>query len=92
MPGLDAEDLISGQSFYKILNERYGIIPISAKRTISVHSPTSFEQQTLLLPEHSSTLLMRLVTADADGKPIEYVRSVNHPVHVNFQTSSSVAG
>ncbi|MBE0578780.1 GntR family transcriptional regulator [Devosia sp.] len=87
VPGLGAEDLIAGQSLYEILRERYGIVAATSNRTISVHVPTSFEEATLMLPPHSSTLLMRLIVEDANRRPIEYVRSVNHPVHVNFQTA-----
>jgi len=86
VPGLYAEDLIAGQSLYALLKERYGIEAASSARTISVHTPTTFEEQTLMLPPHASTLLMRVVVSDAAGRPIEYVRSVNHPVHVNFST------
>lgn len=87
VPGLEAEDLTAGQSLYTLLRERYGIIASSSTRTISVHTPTNFEEQTLLLSPHASTLLMRLVVEDADGRPIEYMRSVNHPVYVNFRTT-----
>ncbi|MVA26570.1 GntR family transcriptional regulator [Agrobacterium vitis] len=87
VPGLEAEDLISGQSLYNILGERYGIVAAFSTRTFSVHTPTSFEEQTLMLPPHSSTLLMRLLVEDANRRPIEYVRSVNHPTHVNFRNS-----
>jgi GntR family transcriptional regulator len=89
VPGLEAEDLIAGQSLYSLLKERYEIDAASSTRTISVHTPTSFEEQTLMLPPHSSTLLMRLVVADAAGRPIEYMRSVNHPVHVMWSTSAT---
>ncbi|CUX65704.1 putative transcriptional regulator, GntR [Agrobacterium tumefaciens str. Kerr 14] len=88
VPGLEAEDLTSGQSLYGILKERFGIVAVYSTRTISVHTPTSFEEQTLRLPPHSSTLLVRLLVEDADGRPIEYVRSVNHPVHVNFRSAA----
>ena len=87
VPGLDAENLTAGQSLYNLLKERYGIDVTSTIRTISVHMPTKFESQTLRLPRQSSTLLMRLVVSDADGRPIEYLRSVNHPIHVNFRNA-----
>ncbi|MER9947304.1 GntR family transcriptional regulator [Mesorhizobium sp. M0047] len=87
VPNLEAEDLIAGQSLYALFRERYGIVAAISKRTISVHVPTSFEEKTLMLPPHSSTLLMRMIVEDTNGRPIEYVRSVNHPVHVNFQTA-----
>jgi GntR family transcriptional regulator len=85
VPGLEAEDLTAGQSLYGLLKERYGIDAVSNTRTISVHNPSSFEEQALKLPPHLSTLLIRLVVADADGRPIEYMQSVNHPIHVNFR-------
>jgi len=88
VPGLDAENLTAGQSLYSLLKERYGIDAVTSTRTISVHTPTTFEEQTLMLPPHSSTLLMRLVVADESGRPIEYMRSVNHPIHVNFRTAA----
>jgi len=70
------------------LKDQYGIVATSVKRTISVHTLTSFEDQALMLPPHSPTLLLRLATEDSEGKPIKYMRSVNHPIHVNFQTLS----
>jgi DNA-binding GntR family transcriptional regulator len=87
VPGLDAEDLTAGQSLYSLLKQRYGIEAASNTRTISVHSPTSFEEQALKLPPNLSTLLIRLVVADADGRPIEYMQSVNHPIHVIFRVA-----
>lgn len=91
VPGLDAEDLTSGQSLYSILKDRFDIEPASSHRTLSVHTPTDFEAQSLGLPEHSATLLMRVVVSDTKGRPIEYLHSVNHPVHVNFSTTDPLA-
>jgi len=90
VPGLEAEDLTAGQSLYSVLKERYGIEAASNTRTISVHTPTSFEEQALNLSPHLSTLLIRLVVEDTGGRPIEYMQSVNHPIHVNFQTASPI--
>ena len=90
VPGLEAEDLTSGQSLYSLLKERYGIDAASSTRIISVHNPTTFEEQALKLPPHLSTLLIRLVVSDADGRPIEYMQSVNHPIHVNFRMGAPV--
>jgi len=92
VPGLEAEDLIAGQSLYSLLKERYGIDAASSTRIISIHNPTSFEEQALKLPPHFSTLLIRLVVADADGRPIEYMQSVNHPIHVNFRMGAPAKG
>ncbi|MCB9993521.1 MAG: GntR family transcriptional regulator [Hyphomicrobiaceae bacterium] len=91
VPGLAAEDLTAGQSLYSVLKERYGIIAAPTTKTISIHVPTAFEEQTLMLSPHSSTLLMRLIVEDGQGRPIEYVRSVNHPIHVNFSATAQNA-
>ena len=88
VPGLDAEDLTAGQSLYSLLKERYGIDAVSSARIISIHVPTSFEEQALKLSPHLSTLLIRVVVADANGRPIEYMQSVNHPIHVNFSMAT----
>jgi len=90
VPGLDAENLTAGQSLYSLLKERYGIDATSSIRTISIHVPTSFEAQMLRLNRQSSALLMRLLVSDANRRPIEYLRSVNHPIHVNFRSADPI--
>ncbi len=85
VPGLAAEDLVAGQSLYTLLNARYGITTGHNTRTIAVGTPSKFETEALNLPPHSSTLVLRMVTLDAENTPIEYMRSVNHPMHVVFQ-------
>ena len=91
VPGMDAEDLTAGQSLYSLLSERYGIVTGASTRTISVHTPTKMEAEALMLPDHSATLLLRLVVSDAKGRPIEYMHSVNHPIHVNFTTTDQAS-
>jgi GntR family transcriptional regulator len=87
VPGLAAEDLMAGQSLYSLLEARYGIKTGHGTRTIGVHVPSKFEVDALRLPLHASTLLLRLVVYDSENVPIEYMRSVNHPTHVVFQTA-----
>lgn len=91
VPGLTAEDLLSGQSLYELLRERYGIEISIRDREIGVGTATEREAQALALAPGSPTLVLRIVARDGDGRPIEYMRSVNHPHHVVFRSSAPPA-
>jgi GntR family transcriptional regulator len=87
-PGLVAEDLVAGQSLYGLLRERYGVEASAREREIGVGTATDLEARLLLIKPGSPTLLLRLVARDGEGRPIEYMRSVNHPHHVVFRNST----
>lgn len=91
VPGLTAEDLLGGQSLYELLRQRYGIEISIRDREISVGTATEREAQALALAPGSPTLVLRIVARDSDGRPIEYMRSVNHPHHVVFRSSAPPA-
>lgn len=86
--GLVAEDLVGGQSLYDLLRERYGVEASARDREIGVGTATDLEARLLLLQPGAPTLLLRLVARDGEGRPIEYMRSVNHPHHVVFRNST----
>lgn len=88
-PDLMAEHLLDGRSLYGFLAERYGVRPASTDREISVGTPTDVESRLLRLGKGDSTLVLRLVARDADGRPFEYMKSANHPHHVVFRTSAA---
>nr|WP_248311355.1 GntR family transcriptional regulator [Bosea sp. ASV33] len=88
VPGLSAEDLLSGQSLYALLQQRYGIEISIRDREISVGTATEREAQLLALAPGSPTLVLRIVARDGEGRPVEYMRSVNHPHHVVFRSSA----
>ena len=88
VPGLSAEDLLSGQSLYELLRQRYGIEISIRDREISVGTATEREAQLLALAPGSPTLVLRIVARDGEGRPVEYMRSVNHPHHVVFRSSA----
>ncbi len=88
VPGLAAEDLMAGQSLYALLKSRYGIGGVKGERVIGVVNCNEMEGRLLNLPANSACLLLRLVVSDEQGKPIEYMRSVNHPQLVVFKTAS----
>lgn len=91
VPGLSAEDLTSGQSLYELLRQRYGIEISIRDREISVGTATEREAQLLALAPGSPTLVLRIVARDGEGRPVEYMRSVNHPHHVVFRSSAPPA-
>jgi GntR family transcriptional regulator len=47
------------------------------------------ESRLLDLPQNSPCLLLRLVVADQQGRPVEYMASVNHPQLVVFKTADA---
>lgn len=74
-PGI-VEELSNGTSLYAILEERFGVVPIDAEETIeTVLAPPSASR---LLGSDASTpmLLLTRSSRDADGRPVEYVRSL----------------
>ncbi len=87
VPGLAADDLGEGRSFYGLLGERYGIVTTGAERTIGIGSSTEAEAQLLGLRTGTAILLLRLLVSDTAGRPIEYMTSVNHPQLVVFRTT-----
>ena len=91
VPGLSAEDLVSGQSLYELLRQRYGIEISIRDREISVGTATEQEARLLALAPGSPTLVLRIVARDGEGRPVEYMRSVNHPHHVVFRSSAPPA-
>ncbi len=91
VPGLSAEDLLSGQSLYELLRQRYDIEVNIRDREIGVGTATEREAQLLALAPGSPTLVLRIVARDREGRPIEYMRSVNHPHHVVFRSSAAPA-
>jgi len=88
VPGLSAEDLLSGQSLYELLRQRYGIEVSIHDREISVGTATEREAQLLALAPGSPTLVLRIVARDSEGRPVEYIRSVNHADQVVFRSST----
>lgn len=89
VPGLAAEDLVAGQSLYALLRDRYHVTPATSERTISASPPGEPYCRLLGLHPDAAALMMRLVVFDAGGRPIEYLRSVNHPQLVVFRTAKA---
>ena len=87
-PELMADNLVSGQSLYAFLAERFGVSVGSTDREISVGTPSEIESRLLRLDKADATLVLRLVARDQAGIPFEYMKSTNNPHHVVFSTTT----
>ncbi|WP_055598651.1 GntR family transcriptional regulator [Streptomyces aureus] len=74
VPGLTAADMEGG--FYAHLRERRGIRPAHAVQSIEPTVLSEEEAALLDVPVLSPALLFDRITSDADGRPVEYVRSL----------------
>jgi GntR family transcriptional regulator len=75
VPGLAAEDL-ERQSFYDILEERYGIEIVGGNQTIEPTVTNEEESAALGVPLHAPAFLFERTTRAEDGSIVEYVRSI----------------
>lgn len=87
VPGLAADDLIAEPSLYALLLRRYGIEMGAGQGTISVSTATAEETLLLKLRKDAPSLIFHALTKDKQGRPIEYLTSVNHPQLVVFETA-----
>jgi GntR family transcriptional regulator len=89
VPGLTADDLVSGQSLYALLGSRYGIETVNAERTITVAYVNEIEARLLDVEPGTAVLALKLVVETKDKQPIEYLSSINNPKLVVFRTLSA---
>ena len=87
IPDLTAEDLVGEQSLFALLKNRYGIVMRDCRGLISVSTASRVEAEYLGLGRDPSVLLFQAVTLDVNGKPMEYLHSLNHPHRVVFDLS-----
>jgi GntR family transcriptional regulator len=85
-PELTADDL-DGASLYRVLEERYGVVPHRADETIGLGRASPDEAASLGLEPGAPVLLLRAVVFDARDVPMEYLVSINHPDRVAFGVS-----
>lgn len=74
LPGLRRTDL-EGRSFYDLLRGN-GVEIASGTETIEPTVTTAEEAAELGVPVHMPAFLFERITRDADGRPLEYVRSL----------------
>lgn len=86
VPDLVAEDLLGEKSLFALLKSRYGIVMGGGHGVISVSTASRVEAGYLGLDRDPSVLLYQAVSCDVNGRPMEYLNSVNHPQRVVFET------
>jgi len=87
VPDLAAEDLMAGESLYDLLHDRYGVGTIRSDREIGVAKCNELEARLLNLDVGATCLSLQVNVHDDKGRPIEFMRSLNHPKFVVFKTS-----
>jgi GntR family transcriptional regulator len=75
VPGLGAPDL-ERQSFYEILEGRFGITIVGGHQTIEPTVTNEEESEALGVPLHSPAFLFERTTRSASGEIVEFVRSI----------------
>jgi GntR family transcriptional regulator len=73
-PGLIGE-LRRKSSLYRVLSDSYGVRPVEAEETIETASASPREAGLLEVDTGAPILVLVRHSFDADGDPIEYVRS-----------------
>jgi len=74
-PGLLSIDL-NTTSLYAHLSERYGVDLVGGHETLEPALPSDREARLLKQDRGEPVLLLKLVSSSADGRPIEYCRTV----------------
>jgi GntR family transcriptional regulator len=75
VPGLTARDL-EEQSFYELLENRYGIVIAGGIQTIEPTVTNEDESEALGVPLHSPAFLFERTTRADTGRIVEFVRSI----------------
>lgn len=90
VPGLAKEDLEEPNvSLYSIMQERFGVRFALNNETLKISYATKDEADLLSLKYGEPILLLRLVVSDVNERPVEYLKSVNHPRRVVFRSVST---
>jgi len=76
VPGLTRELLETVGSFYELLEQRYGVVIVSGIQTIEPTVTDEEESALLGVPLHSPAFLFERTSQAADGRTVEFVRSV----------------
>ena len=75
VPGISAADL-EQQSFYELLEGRYGITIVGGLQTIEPTVTNEEESEALGVPLHSPAFVFERTTRSGSGEIVEYVRSI----------------
>lgn len=75
VPGLDPHAL-GARSLYAVLEERYGLSVVAVQQVIEPTVTNDEESATLGVPVHAPALLVRTTARDAEGRVLEFGRSL----------------
>jgi GntR family transcriptional regulator len=75
VPGLTKADF-EDQSFYELLEARYGIVIASGSQSIEPTVTSEEESEVLRVPLHSPAFLFERTTVAESGRIVEFVRSI----------------
>jgi GntR family transcriptional regulator len=75
VPGLNRADF-ENQSFYQLLQERYGITITAGTQTIEPTVTNEEESEVLGVPLHTPAFLFERTTVSESGRIVEFVRSI----------------
>jgi GntR family transcriptional regulator len=75
VPGLTPEDMENG-NFYRLLRERYNVVVSDAVQSIEPTVTNPDQADLLDVPVYAPVLLIERTTRDADGRLVEFVRSI----------------
>jgi GntR family transcriptional regulator len=91
VPGLCANDFaLENTSLYGILRERYNIEVCKNDETLKISYATAEEAELLNLRTNGAVILLRSIISDENDRPIEYLKSVNHPDRVVFHSTTVI--
>jgi GntR family transcriptional regulator len=90
VPGLTARDLET-DSFYRLLGSRYGILLTRASQLIEPTVVDEAEAELLRVSVHAPALLFERAARDADGRVVEFTRSVYRGDRYRILTELSLA-
>jgi GntR family transcriptional regulator len=94
-PGILEHSDFSQASLYLVLRQEYGLSVIRAEQLIDTRMSDSREAELLNIDLHTPVLNIERMTFDAEGRPIEFVRSVyrgdKYRFHVFLHASEWVA-
>ncbi len=88
VPGLRGEEL-QNRSFYETLETRYGTTIVATHQIIEATVTDAEESALLAVPHLSPALLFERTSSSADGRIVEYVRTVYRGDRYKFEVESA---
>jgi len=87
-PDLSPEDVSGQQSLYELFRQRYQVNAAYSADILKISTATEEETALLGLESKAPVFYFRSIVYDAEGVPFEYVKSINHPKRVAFQSET----